>query len=198
MKTAEEVSDQSSKGVASPWILGREREIEERIEGIIERVRGRNERVGMLNARRRLRARRGRGMEQLEDEEARIRGEIKEARKELRFLVIEECEEASVRGRIGDMYECLRRLGTRERLAARSMKQTVDDFKNHFESLSRDRYEERPEVIERAVRGAVDLRNESRTKEANECLNVVPESEEIREAMEVTRESVPGLDGLNT
>ena len=41
----------------------------------------------MLNVRRRLRARRGRGVEQLENEVGRIRGEIKEARKELkRFL----------------------------------------------------------------------------------------------------------------
>ena len=70
-----------SKGVASPWKVGREREIEERIEGITERVRRRNERVGMLNARRRLRARRGRGLEQLEDGVAMIRGEVKEARK---------------------------------------------------------------------------------------------------------------------
>ena len=43
--------------------------------------------MGLLNARRRLRARRGRGVEQLEDEVGRIRGEIKEASKELkRFL----------------------------------------------------------------------------------------------------------------
>ena len=108
--------------------------------------------------------------------------------------VIEECEEASARGRIGDM--CLRRLGTREGPAARSMKQTVDEFKSHFESVSRDRYEKRPEVIERAVRGAVDLTNDRRAKEANECLNVVPESEEIKEAMKETRESAPGLDGV--
>ena len=81
--------------------------------------------------------------------------------------VIEECEEASVRGRIGDMYKCLRRLGTRERPTARSMQLTVDEFKSHFESVSKDRYEERPDVIERAVRGAVDLRNDRRAKEAN-------------------------------
>ena len=37
-----------NKGVASPWTVGREREIEERIEWITERVRRRNERVGML------------------------------------------------------------------------------------------------------------------------------------------------------
>ena len=51
-------------------------------------------------------------------------------------------------------------------------------------------------MIERAVRGAVDLRNDRRAKKANECLNVVPESEEIREAMKVTRELAPGLDGV--
>ena len=57
--------------------MGREREIEERIEGITERVRRRNERVGLLNARRRLRARRSRGVEQLEDEVGRIRGGLR-------------------------------------------------------------------------------------------------------------------------
>ena len=90
----------------------------------------------------------------------------------------------------------MRRLGTRERPAARSMQLTVDEFKSHFESVSKDRYEERPDVIERAVRGAVDLRNDRRAKEANGCLNVVPESEEISEAMKETRESAPGLDGV--
>ena len=67
---------------------------------------------------------------------------------------------------------------------------------DHFESVSKDRYEERSEVIERAVRGAVDLRNASRVKGANECLNVVRDSEEIREDMKETRESAPGLDGV--
>ena len=113
-----------------------------------------------------------------------MREEIEQARKELkRFLkglerewwrgVMEECEEASTRGRMGDMYKCLRRLGTRERPAERSMKLTADEFKNHFGSVSSDRYEERPEVFGRAVGAAVDLRNNSRAKETNECLNVV-------------------------
>ena len=42
-----------SKVVASPWTIGREREIEERIEGITERVR-RIGRLGMMIARKRL------------------------------------------------------------------------------------------------------------------------------------------------
>ena len=36
----------------------------------------------------------------------------------------------------------------------------------------------------------------ARVKEANECLNVVPECEEIREAMRETCKSAPGLDGV--
>ena len=55
VKTVEEVCGLSSKwggGGASPWTVRREREIEERTEGITEKVRRRNERVGMLNARR--------------------------------------------------------------------------------------------------------------------------------------------------
>ena len=76
------------------------------------------------------------------------------------------------------------------------MQLTVDEFKSHFESVSKDRYEERPDVIKRAVKGAVDLRDDSRAKKANECLNVVSESEEIRKAMKETRESAPGLDGV--
>ena len=76
------------------------------------------------------------------------------------------------------------------------MKLTEDEFKNHFESVSRDRYGERQEVIERAVRVAVDLRKDSRAKAANECLNVVPESKEIREAMKEIGESAPELDGV--
>ena len=61
---------------------------------------------------------------------------------------------------------------------------------HYFVSVSKDRYEERQGEIERSVRGAVDLRNDSRTRKANECLNVVPESEEMREAME---ENHPGF-----
>ena len=36
------------------------------------------------------------------------------------------------------------------------MKLTVDEFKEPFENVSKDRYEGRSEVIERTVRGTVD------------------------------------------
>ena len=83
-----------------------------------------------------------------------------------------------------------------ERPVARSMKLTMDEFKDHYQNVLKDRYEERQGVIERAVRGAVDSRYDNRVKEPNVCLNVVPEFAEIREAMKETRESAPGLDGV--
>ena len=52
------------------------------------------------------------------------------------------------------MYKCLRRQGRIKHLlpAVRTMKLTMDEFKEHFESASRNRYEDSPEVIERAVK----------------------------------------------
>ena len=43
-------------------------------------------------------------------------------------------------------------------------------FKEHFERVSK--YEERPDVIESAVRGMIDLYNDRRAKEANVWLNL--------------------------
>lgn len=208
VESAEEVCGRLKKEIANPWTIGREEEIEEKVERIRERVNRRNERMDVLNARRRLRVRRGgRGVEEMEVELERVRGEVKEARKDLKRLmrrlerdwwkrVIGECEEACARGKIGEMYKCLRKLGTRNRPAARSTTVTVSEFKEHFERVSKDRYEEEPRVIEEAVRGAVDLRNDRRAREANELLNEVPEREEIMDAMKEMRESAPGKDGV--
>ena len=78
VKTVEEVCSLCSRRLANPWTLGREREIDERIAWITEKVRRRNEKVGMLNVTRKLRARRGRSVEQLEEEVARVDRGIEE------------------------------------------------------------------------------------------------------------------------
>ena len=56
------------------------------------------------------------------------------------------------------IYKCLRKIETRGKPAARSVNITVNDFKEHFESVSHERYEEDHRVIERAVERAKDLR----------------------------------------
>ena len=124
------------------------------------------------------------GEKQLEVELMRVRDEIREARKELkRFLtsrqqkwwrgVIEECKDVSVR--ISEVCKCLRRLGMRGRPVARSKPLSVFDFKEHFENAAKNRYEENPEVIGRAMKETMNLSNDRRTKETNEVLKEVPE-----------------------
>ena len=51
----------------------------------------------------------------------------------------------------------------------------MSDFKEHFEGVSKDRYEERPDVIEMAA------------EELNEWLNKVSERIHIMDAMKETR-----------
>ena len=69
--------------MASPWTIGREEEIVEKIEQIRKRLDTRKERREMLNARRRLRVNRGKGVEQFEEELDMMNDEIKGARKQL-------------------------------------------------------------------------------------------------------------------
>ena len=132
-----------------------------------------------------------------------MKGARRRLKRELRRLEsewwqerINECEEACAEGRVGDMYKCLRKIGMRGKPAGRGTTVTAKEFKEHFERVTKDRYEESPRVIEEAVGRARDLRMDERAIEANEFMNEVPEAEEIMEAMNEMRESAPGEDGV--
>ena len=124
-----------------------------------EAVNERNECVRRLNARHGMRTRHGEGQRTAPESQAeRGRVAVRNARKEVKRFMrrierkwwterINECKEACDRGRIGYMYKCLRKIGTKGVKAAQS-NITVSDFKGHFESVSRERYEEDPNVIE--------------------------------------------------
>ena len=107
-----------------------------------------------------------------------------------------EFNEACDRGKIGDMYKCLRKIVARGIKAAESCMISTNDFKSHFESVSRERYEEDPSVIESVIERVVDLRMEGRALVANGGMNDMHESEEIMKAMKETRESTPGEDDV--
>ena len=78
--------------------------------------------------------------------------------------------------------------------AARSTTLTVNDFKEHFESVSKDRYKERPDLIERAMRGVEDLKNGSSARGANEWLKEVPETSRNYGSDERGHEPAPMVD----
>ena len=65
--------------------------------------------------------------------------------------IIEECEEACHRGRVGEMYRILRRLGARSDPKQRSNQITSDQFKEHFAKVSERKYELELAEIETAL-----------------------------------------------
>ena len=118
-----------------------------------EAVNERNESVRILNARHGMRTRQG-GVQRtlIENRVASARSAVRDARKEVKRFMrrierewwserINECKDACDRGRIGDMYKCLRRIGTKGVKAAESGFISISDFKSHFENVSRERYE---------------------------------------------------------
>ena len=215
VRAAKEVCGESERGVANPWVIGHEEEIDEMMARVNAAVDERNECVTALNARRRLRTRVRRNAGLREDvwmmalavRVTRAKAKVREARKEVRRFTrrlerrwwqerIEECREACDRGRIGDMYKCLQKIGSKGRKAPESSRITVGVFKEHFERVSKDRYEEEPSVIARVVGRVEDLREDERAKSANEKLNAVPEREEIERALKEMKDSSPREDGV--
>ena len=215
VRAAKEVCGESERGVSNPWVIGHEEEIGEMMSRANEAVNVRNDCVTALNARSRLRmrvagnARQRRDilMTELEDSLAEAKTRVRHARKEVRRYLrriernwweerIEECREACERGKIGDMYKCLRKIGTKGGRAPESSRIKVSEFKDHFERVSNVRYEEDPSVIARVIERVNDLRGDERARRANGKLNLMPERAEIERAMKDMKDSSPGEDGV--
>jgi len=205
--TADEVCGRKGGRVVNPWTLGREGEIEVMRRDINRLVEARNEVVGRQEYRNRLRNRGREGEDRIGREVEAARQEVRRARGVMKSRLrawerewwegkIRECEEASRTGRVGDMYKILRSLGTRGWKAPASTTITSREFREHFEGVSRDRYEEDRETIEEVLGRVRDLRGDRRAEEADELMNEEPGEEEIEEAIGEIRESAPGEDGV--
>ncbi|KAI8519281.1 hypothetical protein Bbelb_025380 [Branchiostoma belcheri] len=109
---------------------------------------------------------------------------------------IRECKEACETGKIGQMYKLLKQVGTKGMKAPNSCTIEVKEFKEHFERVSREMYEEAPSVLEGVIERVKDPRGTAKAFEANEILNRAPEREEIEEAMKEMTDSAPGEDGV--
>ncbi len=93
-----------------------------------------------------------------------IKKHLKEARTDLqrktcngrkndgRDRIITECEEAGLRGDSGAVYKKLKELGTRGiKQALDSTNITKEQFKDHFQKVSKDRFKNDPEDMEAAA-----------------------------------------------
>ena len=73
---------------------------------------------------------------------------------------------------------------------------STGEFKEHFESLTAERFEREPREIEEVVKSMADLRGNQEAQAANDRMNVIPSEEEIMKAIEETKDSAPGEDGI--
>ena len=215
VRAAKQVCGESERGISNPWVIGNEEEIESLNVRVNEAVNERNDCMNALNDSRNVRMRvrtnargsRNARIAALEELLVQARTRVRNARKELRIFMrrierrwwegmIEECKEACDRGRIGDMYKCMRKLGTRGAKAPASSVSTVAEFKEHFERVSKERYEVDPSVIESVIERVDDLRENERARIENDRLNEMPERDEIERAMKEMKDSSPGEDGV--
>ena len=73
--------------------------------------------------------------------------------------------EACRLGRVWDIYKALNRLINRDWKAPRSTTITVEQFREHFEGITRDRYQELPRAIAEVVSQVRDLRDDEESSE---------------------------------
>ena len=208
VRAAKDVCGVREKGVVNPWVIGHEESISERMRRVNEAVNERNECMSRLRAMPGMTTRRNSAQRTLAERQLeRAKTEVKTARKEVKRLMrrierewwmerINECKDACERGRIGDMYKCLRKIGMKGVKACESGTISISDFKSHFESVSSERYEEEPSVIASVIEKVNDLRMDGCAIAANERLNVSPDREEIERAMNEMKDSAPGEDGV--
>ena len=207
IEAAKEVCGETTKPVANPWTIGYEEELDGMKEDIVRAVRMRGVKLRAWNE---VRNDNERGEERdiAERELNEAKREVRECRRRMKRRLrglerawwqekIDRCEQVCEEGRVGEMYKIMKELGMRgKQRAGRGGMLGANDFKEQFERVSSERYEESPQEIEAAVRNARDLRGDARAREANERMNEVPTRREIVSAMDEMKESAPGEDGV--
>ena len=147
-------------------------------------------------------------MQNQNDDLAAALTELKEARKLLKITtkrweeeywneIIEDCREAGETNNSSKMYSSLKKLGQRGLTkASNNTKLTKEDFKTHFEKISKHRFENDPTEIEEMLSKVDDIRETEAARNWNDTLNMIPSNEEIFEQMDKMRESAPGEDNV--
>ena len=111
--------------------------------------------------------------------------------------IIDECEEASERNDHATVYRLLKQLGQRGKTKApNTTTLTKEDFKNQFQQVSQNRFENDPEDIEEVLRQVEDISETEKAREWRNFLDEIPEKREILDQMRMMKDSAPGKDGV--
>ena len=202
-KAANDICGTQEKKIENPWMAGRDDEINRmraRITGCITQKNDLMENLTQqLEADERQR---------LTDQLEQVKNQLKEARTLLQRKtrewekdwwndIIGECEEAGQRGDTGAVYRKLKELGTRGMTKAPDTTNiTKEQFKEHFQKISRDRFENDPEELEAAADLVEDISQTDKARRCADILETTPSREEILSEMKKMRESAPGEDGV--
>ena len=202
-KAAEDICGTQEKKVLNPWMAGREGEIERLRANITGKLTQRND---LMERQREADTQQEADIINLELQQTK--DQLKQARTELQRKtrqwekdwwsdIVDECKEAGERGDTGAVYKKLKELGTRGMTRApESTNLTKEEFKVHFQKISKDRFENDPEEMEATADLVEDIsETEEATREA-EILNATPSREEILKEMKKMKESAPGEDGV--
>ena len=204
LKAAEDICGTEERKIENPWMVGREGEI----HGLRTRITGcittRND---LLERQRETddRAEKDRIDIQLEETRETLKGARTELQRKTRQWeqewwqdIINECKGAADRGDTGAVYKKLKQLGTRGMTKApETTNLTKEQFKTHFQSVSKDRFENDPEEMEAAADLIEDISNTDKAMEWAAELDLTPSREEILEQMKkMNMVSAPGEDGV--
>ena len=111
--------------------------------------------------------------------------------------ILVNCENAGERGDTFEVYKNLKKLGGRGLTkAAATTNLTKEEFKEHFQKVSKDRFENTPEEIDAIVEEIEDISQTDEAKYWKEQLDEVPEKEEIVQQLKKMKDSAPGEDGV--
>lgn len=200
-KAALEVCGREEKRIENPWMVDKDDEV--------QRMRARINRA--IERRNTLTEQRRTGAAAEDDLDVNIAAsieELKEARKELKREtrrwelewweeILTNCENAGERGDTFEVYKNLKKLGGRGLTkVANTTNLTKEEFKEHFQKVSKDRFENTPEEIDEIIEEIEDISQTDEAKIWSEQLDEIPQREEIVEQMKKMKDSAPGEDGV--
>ena len=195
LTSAEQVCGKNSSNI-NPWMNAHETEIKNMKDKIAQALSRRNllQRVNTEE-----------GYEEL----LRVKREISNERKKYKNCckkweedwwneLADKCEKAWKSGRFGEMYDLLKKLQKRGEYnnSKNVLLFSEEIFKEHLEKITENRYEIDVTKIEKVLNkvDAPDM-NETKIKELQAGLEMVPTSKEIMNEMTKMKDSAPGEDG---
>ena len=190
---AQDVCGIQERRVENPWMVGKE----ERLQQLRSRINGAVARRNEIRERQANGEDLDRAVEELKEARKAMKRDLRDWEKEWWEDIISRCKEAGERGDAGTMYKTLKELGVRDwKGPVKTTNITTNQFKEHFEKVSKDKFENLPEEIEIAVNEVEDISQTNLARDWRETLDSIPGREEILTQMKKMRESAPGGDGV--